>query len=54
MFGIKTKAKHSGKKNKSDNTDNKTIETKKCLNCLRRINIEALRCPQCRSDNFQY
>jgi len=54
MFGLKTMTKHSGKDKTSDETDKKTKESKKCLNCLRRVDIEAVRCPQCRSSDFQY
>jgi len=39
---------NSGKKKKQNNT----TETKKCLRCLRRISIEYVRCPHCRSDDF--
>jgi hypothetical protein len=31
-----------------------TLETKKCLNCLRRILIHYNRCPYCGKDNFQF
>ena len=34
--------------------ETETIETKKCNNCLRRINIEKNRCPYCRKDDFTY
>ena len=42
------------KKDLEKELKNKTIETKKCLSCLRRINIGNLRCPYCKADNFQY
>ena len=29
-------------------------ETKKCMNCLRRIKISYDRCPHCRSDDFAF
>jgi len=29
-----------------------TIEKKKCQNCLRRINLEYIRCPFCDGSNF--
>jgi hypothetical protein len=28
------------------------VETKKCMNCLRRVNIDWIRCPYCRCYNF--
>ena len=34
--------------------DNESTETKKCLNCLRRVNIEHIKCPYCKKDDFQY
>jgi len=30
------------------------IETKKCNNCLKRSNIEHVRCPFCGKDDFTY
>jgi len=32
----------------------KSIETKKCLNCLRRVKVDLDKCPYCRKDNFQF
>ena len=29
-------------------------ETKKCLGCLKRVELHSLRCPFCQKDNFQY
>jgi len=34
--------------------ETETIETKKCNNCLKRVNIEQGRCPYCRKDDFTY
>ncbi len=31
-----------------------TIETKKCLNCLRRVKVQYVKCPHCGKDNFEY
>jgi len=45
---------NSGKERNLNGIENNTAETKKCLQCLRRVNIEAVRCPHCRSDNFQF
>jgi len=42
----------SGKKKKPNNVPENITETKKCLRCLRRISIEYVRCPHCRSDDF--
>jgi len=59
MFEIfKTKSEtgdneNAGTDNAEKNAD-ESKETKKCLNCLRRVDIEVLRCPHCRSDNFQF
>jgi len=30
------------------------VETKKCNNCLKRIDIEQIRCPFCRKEDFIY
>jgi len=35
-------------------TEMETIETKKCNNCLKRVNIEHNRCSFCRKDDFTY
>jgi Zn finger protein HypA/HybF involved in hydrogenase expression len=52
---LKSLFKGSGKKKKSgSSTVNETLETKKCLRCLRRVNIDLFHCPHCRSDNFQF
>jgi len=42
------------KKDHKKELKNKTTETKKCLDCLRRINIENIKCPYCKTDNFQF
>jgi len=34
--------------------ETETIETKKCNNCLKRVNIEQVICPFCRNDDFAY
>jgi len=34
--------------------ETETIETKKCNNCLKRVNIELNRCSFCRNDEFTY
>jgi len=35
-------------------TETETIETKKCNNCLKRVDIEQGRCPHCRNDDFTF
>ena len=44
----------SAEKKEDNNLPENSTETKKCLNCLRRVNINVSKCPHCRSDNFQY
>ena len=34
--------------------DDASTETKKCLRCLRRVDIDRSKCPHCRSEDFQY
>jgi RNA polymerase subunit RPABC4/transcription elongation factor Spt4 len=34
--------------------ETETIETKKCNNCLRRVNVGQNRCSFCRKDDFTY
>jgi predicted Zn-ribbon and HTH transcriptional regulator len=31
-----------------------TTETKKCMYCLRRVNINISKCPHCRKQDFEY
>jgi len=42
------------KKADDDLAGNESAETKKCLHCLRRVNINYSKCPHCKTDNFQY
>ena len=42
------------KKENSGSEDNESAETKKCLHCLRRVNVNCRKCPHCRTENFQY
>ena len=44
----------SEKKANDVSPDNKNTETKKCLNCLRRVNVDYSKCPHCRKEDFQY
>ena len=32
----------------------KTQETKKCMHCLRRVDIQVSKCPHCRKEGFLY
>ena len=34
--------------------DLQTKETKKCMYCLKRVNIHVSKCPHCRRQNFEY
>jgi Zn finger protein HypA/HybF involved in hydrogenase expression len=43
----------SGNSSKKE-TDEETTETKKCLRCLRRMNIDNFYCPHCKSTDFIY
>jgi len=49
LFSCSKKKKGSDKTLKESNT-----ETKKCLRCLIRVNIEKNRCSYCGSSDFQY
>lgn len=40
-------------KSLADNGDH-LPETKKCIKCLRRIDLHYLRCPHCNNDIFHY
>ena len=42
------------KKAGNNSADSESVETKKCLHCLRRVNINYLKCPHCKTENFQY
>jgi len=42
------------RKANDDSADNESTETKKCLHCLRRVNVKHSKCPHCKTDNFQY
>ncbi len=43
----------SSKKNNNLSVE-ETIETKKCLNCQKRVKVYYAKCPHCRKDNFEY
>ena len=32
----------------------KATETKKCLNCLRRVAVNVSKCPHCRKQDFEW
>jgi len=32
----------------------KTTETKKCMHCLRRVDINVSKCPHCRKQDFEW
>jgi rRNA maturation endonuclease Nob1 len=41
--------------NSSDNlSEAANVETKKCINCLRRVNIDKHRCTYCGSSGFHF
>jgi hypothetical protein len=56
LFKSSDKKKKTGNKTESCavKTDNETIETKKCLFCLRRIKLDYWKCPYCSSLDFQF
>ena len=48
-------SRSSEKKNGSGgSSESKTVETKKCLNCLKRVSVDNYKCPYCKSNNFQF
>jgi Zn finger protein HypA/HybF involved in hydrogenase expression len=34
--------------------ENEPLETKKCKKCLRRVELDWVKCPYCKSGDFQY
>jgi hypothetical protein len=52
---LKLLCNHFTKKQSHDNSvKNDITKSKKCINCLRRINLDLIRCPYCKSSNFLY
>jgi len=46
--------KSSGKNILGDISGNKLAETKKCLNCLKRVDVRFEKCPFCKAQDFLY
>jgi len=42
------------KKGSEGSSESKTMETKKCLNCLKRVSIDKYKCSYCGTENFHY
>jgi hypothetical protein len=52
---LKSLFKGLGKKESSiDLIGNETLDTKKCLYCLRRVKVYNYKCPYCRRYDFQF
>jgi len=50
---LKKSSRQAAGNSSSENSDRKdNEETKKCLNCLRRVETHWERCPHCRHSNF--
>jgi len=54
MFNLLKRLFGGNKREIRDSNSKVATETKKCLNCLRRVELEKTKCPFCRSDNFQF